>query len=188
MAACTVINFCNFDFWIAGPHIGSPDHEPTSRIGPLQPSIEATTAPATTAKPAVAERVGRIDTGDSDPNKEADAVLKLLRNSKNRQGVQAIDLKMGCFTESPDTLSSDSAEKATGEGGSTGGLSRPGLQSLLMQVVGQVASYNERMTQETDNRKAIVKMLESYIKSQRDSLKRSETILNEYRVSLPKLS
>lgn len=166
----------------------SPDHNPMSRVGPSDAAIEAPTTPAAVTTAAV--RGGRIDKGDlADPNKEADAVLKLLRRSKEEQGGQPFDVKMGCFTESPFSPDDhgDGSEKATA--GNTGSsMSKPGLQSLLMQVVGQVANYNDKIAQETDNRKAIVKMLESYIRNQQESLKRSESILNEYRTSIPKYS
>lgn len=175
-----------FFFLFAGSDI-SPDDEPMSRVGPSEPAIEAPTTPAVVT--ASSGRAGRTDTGDlPDPNREADAVLKLLRRTKGKQGVEPINVKMGCFTESPlpYPADDDGSEKATANSGSS--LSKPGLQSLLMQVVGQVANYNERIAQETDNRKAIVRMLESYIKNQQESLKRSETILNEYRSSIPKYS
>ena len=102
--------------------------------------------------------VGSIDgeTGED----EADAVLRMLRKNNSRKPPAPLDLRMGCFTESPETSEGEeSAEKTTGEGVS--GAGKGSLQSLLMQVVGQVANYNERINQETDNRKAIVKMLET---------------------------
>lgn len=160
-----------------------------SRVGPPEAPIEASTTPIPVTPKDGVQRAGKIDAGDMpDPNKEADAVLKLLRESKKKQGAQSINLKMGCFTEqTDDPMSDDSIGKATGNGGSPSP-SSPGLQNLLMQVVGQVANYNDRIAQETDNRKAIVKMLESYIKNHKESLKRSESILNEYRTSIPKLA
>ena len=184
--------------------VGSIEEAPTqSRVGPIESvATTAATLPATAVvpapdavKPPAAAAAAPVAPIRSAKSQDTDAVLHLIRASgqQTREGpLRPISLRMrdlACMSDEESDGTATDAMKATPAfpGSSSGNpLSQAKLQSLLMQVVGQVASYNERMTQENDARKAIIKVLVSHIQNQRDNLKRSESILNEYRASLSK--